>query len=64
MVLERIVEGDFIGPQLNPARAGQMRILVELKDYWHVVPLVIDQDGDWFLKTIFPSRKENRRRST
>ena len=26
-----------------------------------VVPLVVDQKGDWFLKTIFPSRKENRR---
>lgn len=64
MVLEKISTGDFVGPQENPVRAGQMRILVFLNDYWHVVPLVVDHDGDWFLKTIFPSRKENRRMNT
>lgn len=61
MVLEKIVTGDFIGPQKNPVRTDQMRILVLLNEYWHVVPLVVDQTGCWFLKTIFPSRKENRR---
>ena len=61
MVLDKIVSGDFVGPQENPVRADQLRILVLFNDYWHVVPLVVDQTGDWFLKTIFPSRKENRR---
>ena len=26
--------------------------------YPFVVPLVIDKNGNWFLKTIYPSRKE------
>jgi hypothetical protein len=27
----------------------------------YVVPMVIDQNGDWFLKTIYPSQKEKGR---
>jgi hypothetical protein len=61
MVLEKILTEDFLGPQENPARPGQFRKLVFLNEYWHVVPLAVDQNGDWFLKTIYPSRKENRR---
>ncbi len=61
MVFEKILSNDFLGPQLNPSRKGQYRIIVEINDYPHVVPLVIDEEGNWFLKTIYPSRKEKRR---
>jgi hypothetical protein len=61
MVVEKIVEQEFIGPEHNPGRHGQFRILVELNEYPHVVPLIIDENGDWFLKTIYPSRIEKRR---
>jgi uncharacterized DUF497 family protein len=61
MVVQKIIEHDFIGPEHNPDRPGQFRILVELNEYPHVVPLIIDENGDWFLKTIYPSRIEKRR---
>jgi len=59
MVDEKIARHEFIGPEHNPDRLGQFRILVELNEYPHVVPLVIGKNGDWFLKTIYPSRIEN-----
>ena len=61
MVLDKIRELDFQGPEENPARKEQYRIIVILNDYPHVVPLIIDDSGNWFLKTIFPSRKEKER---
>ena len=58
MVLEKILNNDFIGPQVNPSRKDQYRIIVYFNGYPFVVPLVIDSKGNWFLKTIYPSRKE------
>jgi uncharacterized DUF497 family protein len=58
MVLEKILQNDFIGPQVNPSRKDQYRIIVYFNGYPFVVPLVIDKNGNWFLKTIYPSRKE------
>ncbi len=56
-VLESIEQGDFIGPETNPAREGQMRLIVKIDGYPCIVPFVIEEDGNWFLKTIYPSRK-------
>jgi hypothetical protein len=64
MVLEKILEEDFIGPELNPARPGQYRIIVFFGGYPYIVPMVIDDVGNWFLKTIYPSRKEKGRLDT
>jgi hypothetical protein len=61
MVLEKIMQGDFIGPEMNPARDNQYRIIVLFDDYPYIVPLVIDKDNNWYLKTIYPSRKEKGR---
>lgn len=55
-----IAAGRFIGPEANPGHPTQRRIVVTLCGYPHVVPIVIDADGNWFLKTIFPSRKEKK----
>ncbi|NCN05772.1 MAG: toxin [Spirochaetales bacterium] len=60
LVKTEIEAGRFVGPELNPSRPGQYRIIVRLNAYPHVVPLVIDQSGDWFLKTIIPSRKAKK----
>ena len=38
-------------------RAGQQRIILRLNDYPYVVPFVIDDEGNWFLKTAYPDRK-------
>ena len=64
MVVEKILEGDFLGPEENPARPKQYRIIVWFDDYPYVVPLVMDDDHNWFPKTIYPSRKEKRRNIT
>jgi hypothetical protein len=55
--MAEIAADRFLGPEDNPSRPGQKRIIVKLRDYPHVVPLVIGENGDWFLKTIIPSRK-------
>lgn len=61
MVVDKIIENDFIGPEVNPSRNDQFRIIVHFDGYPYVVPFIIDVDGNWFLKTIFPSRKEKGR---
>ena len=62
MVLDKIINGDFIGPEIHPTRKDQFRIIVDFEGYPFIIPLVIDADGNWFLKTIYPSRKEKRRK--
>jgi uncharacterized DUF497 family protein len=52
--------GRFIGPEDNPSRPGQKRVIVKIRDYPHVVPIAIDDRGNWFLKTIIPSRKAKK----
>ena len=59
-VVEELAAGRFIGPEDNPSRPGQKRVIVRIRDYPHVVPLVVDEAGDWFLKTIIPSRKARK----
>lgn len=60
-VLELIDKLDFIGPENNPVREGQKRIIVYFNNYPYIVPFVIEADGAWFFKTIYPSRKMKRR---
>ncbi len=45
----------------NPSRPGQFYFIMTLNDYTHVVPFVIRQNEDIFLKTIFPSRKFHKK---
>ncbi len=50
---------DFVHP--DPERyPGQRVLVVEIRGYAFLVPYVVD-DGVRFLKTIFPSRKAQRR---
>lgn len=60
-VEEEIAEGRFIGPEENPSRAGQLRLVVVLDGYPYCVPFVVEDNGDWFLKTVYPSRKMKER---
>lgn len=59
-VVSELEAGRFVGPEDNPSRTGQKRVIVRIRDYPHVVPIVIDERGDWFLKTIIPSRKAKK----
>ena len=56
-IVEKLSNGDFIGPEINPARDGQYRIIVYINEYPYAVPCVIDDEGNCFLKTAYPCRK-------
>lgn len=60
-VVDAIIRQDYIGPEENPSRENQWIIIVRINDYPCVVPFVKDENGDWFLKTIFQSRKMKKR---
>ncbi|GHU65850.1 hypothetical protein FACS189447_05560 [Spirochaetia bacterium] len=47
-------EIDFIE---NPVRDGQAYYIIKLNNYIHVVPAIINEQNQIVLKTIFPSRK-------
>lgn len=40
---------------------GQLMFVVNINNYAYVVPFVIEDNGDFFLKTVFPSRKMTKR---
>lgn len=56
-VMEEIENGRFLGPENNPAREGQKRIIVKINSYPFVVPFVEMENGGWFLKTVYPCRR-------
>lgn len=45
----------------HPKRAGQWMFIMPINGYVHVVPFVLDGDGNVVLKTAFPSRKFHKR---
>lgn len=59
-VATELEAGRFVGPEDNPSRTGQKRVIVRIRNYPHIVPIVIDERGDWFLKTIIPSLKSKK----
>ena len=63
MVVQAISDGYGISdvPHWNSVKYPNQRILtVILNGYAHLVPYVMDGE-DYFLKTIIPSRKENKK---
>ena len=67
MSFERIVvaieEGHLIGVLEHPNKekyADQMVLVVEIDEYAFCVPCVKEKNGDYFLKTLYPSRKYSR----
>lgn len=56
-VCVEVEKGAFIGPEENPTHKGQKRIIVKINGYPYIVPFVVTEEGNWFLKTIYPSRK-------
>ena len=56
-----ILQKKYVDVVRHPKRAGQWMFLMPINEYIHVVPFVIDGDGDFVLKTAFPSRKFHKR---
>ena len=61
MVLEKIDANQFLSVERHPKRSNQWILVLELNGYPHVVPFIIEEDGSWFLKTIYPSRSAKKR---
>jgi len=60
-VATMILDKEYVDILQHPTRPGQKLFVVPIKGYIHVVPFVIDADGNIVLKTAFPSRKFHKR---
>lgn len=56
-VVEEINAGRNTEPAVNPAHPNQFITVVKINGYPCVVPFVVMENGGWFLKTIYQSRK-------
>ena len=52
-----IDEGRIIEDLPHATRPNQRILVLDIEDYAYVVPYVVEDNGNWFLKTVFPSRK-------
>ena len=52
-----ILEKEYLDILKHPKRPGQRLFIVPIEGYIHVVPFVMDTDGNIVLKTAFASRK-------
>jgi len=60
-IAQLILDKKYVDVVRHPKREGQWMFLIPIHDYIHVVPFVIDTDGNFVLKTAFPSRKFHKR---
>ncbi len=60
-VVEKIVADEILDVLEHRTRKHQKIFVVALKGRVHAVPFLQDEDGNIILKTIYPSRKLQRR---
>jgi uncharacterized DUF497 family protein len=56
-----ILQKQYIDIVKHPKPSGQWMFIVPINAYIHVVPFVLDSNGNIVLKTAFPSRKFHKR---
>ena len=56
-----ILQKRYVDIVKHPKRPGQWMFVLPIKGYIHVIPFVVDGDGNLVLKTAFPSRKFQKR---
>lgn len=56
-VVEEINAHRNTKPETNSVHQNQFITVVKINNYPCVVPFVIEENGDWFLKTVYPCRK-------
>lgn len=54
---EDILNGRLIAVKKHPRKKNQNIMLFEYRRYIWIVPYVVEENGDIFLKTLYPSRK-------
>jgi|GEM_PF-2481193 len=60
LTFEMILTAPVLDMIPNPARPGQMLLLVEIEGYAHAAPCE-RRDGAWRIITAYPSRKYHKR---
>ena len=61
VVATLILQKEYLAILKHPKRPGQRLFIVPIRGYIHVVPFVMDSDGNFVLKTTFPGRKFQKR---
>jgi uncharacterized DUF497 family protein len=56
-----ILQKKYVDIVKHPKRPKQKLFLIPINGYIHVVPFVIDDQNNFVLKTVFPSRKFHKR---
>jgi len=56
-----ILQKQYVDIVKHPKRAGQRMFLIPINGYIHVVPFILDEENNFVLKTIFPSRKFHKK---
>lgn len=56
-VLRIMADGNYLAIVEHPKKFHQRLIVFDWKGYIYYAPFVTEADGNWFLKTIIPSRK-------
>jgi uncharacterized DUF497 family protein len=56
-----ILQKQYVDVVKHPKRSGQWMFIMPINAYIHVVPFVLDSNGNIVLKTAFPSRKFHKR---
>ncbi len=56
-----ILQNQIVDILKNPTRSGQFYFVLNLRNYIHAVPFLVNEDEDIVLKTIYPSRKLHKR---
>ena len=56
-ICEIILDKKYLDILENPARPEQQIFIIQMQEYIYVVPFIIDEDDNIFLKTAYPSRK-------
>ena len=62
-IVSAIEQGGLVDVLEHPNQErypGQLIYVVEIDEYFHLVPFVLQTDGTRFLKTVIPSRKATR----
>ncbi len=60
-VAQMILEKKYVAILEHPKRPEQRLFLIPIHGYIHAVPFVIDAESNIVLKTVFPSRKFDRK---
>ena len=56
-ILDLILNESIVDIINHPKKKNQSLFVLEINNYIHAVPFIIDEDENIILKTVFPSRK-------